>query len=397
METPNPSSPPPHTSPAGPREAPADASHWRIGRIWGIPVGLHWSMLFVFGMLTLSLATAFFPDTDPDLPAAAYWAMGLVAAVLFFVSILLHELGHSRVALHNGIPVDSITLFIFGGIARIAGRPKTAGVELAIAIAGPLVSFALAAVFGAIWYLANDLTYLAAPAGWLARLNLILALFNLLPGFPLDGGRILRALVWQVTGNEQRATQVSLVSGQVLAFGLMGVGALLSFNGDFANGIWLIVIGWFLQNAAVSEATGSKVEIALRGATVQQAMGPRETEIPSRTKVRQVIDEHILATGHRYFLVIDGDVPRGVVTLRDLATVPQDRWDWTSVGDIMTPWSRLTVVTPDTDLLAALQVMDDARVSSLPVMDGERVCGLLTREEVLHYVRLRMELQGATA
>lgn len=391
--TPN-ATPTPQSSPAGPRDAGTTPGNWHLGRVWGIPIGLHWSMVLVFAMLTLSLAVAFFPDTDPNLPTAAYWAMAIVAAVLFFTSILLHELGHSWVALRNGIPVESITLFIFGGIARIAGRPKTAGVELAIAIAGPIVSFALVGIFGAIWLVADDLTYLAAPAGWLARLNLILALFNLLPGFPLDGGRILRALVWQFTGNEQRATQVSLISGQMMAFGLMGFGALQAFNGNFANGIWLIFIGWFLQNAAVTEATGSRVQIALRGAKVRQAMGPREPQVPGRIKVRQLIDEHILPNGQRYFLVVDGDVPRGVVTLRDLAAIPRDRWDWTSVSDVMTPWNRLTVVSPDTDLLEAMQAMDDAGVSSLPVMDGDRPTGLLTREEVLHYVRLRMELEA---
>ncbi len=163
-------------------------------------------------------------------------------------------------------------------------------------------------------------------------------------------------------------------------------------SGNFANGVWLILIGWFLQNAAVTEASGSTMETALRGVAVSQAMGPKEPEVPSRLKLRQLVDDHILATGHRHFLVIDGDVPRGIVALRDVTTVPRERWDWTSVADVMTPWPRSTWVTPDIDLITALRTMDDARVSQLPVMEGGQPCGLLTREEILHYLRLRMEL-----
>ena len=364
---------------------------WSIGSIWGIPIGLHWSMALVFVILTISLATAFFPATD-DLPVAAAWLTAVVASVLFFASILLHELGHSWVALRERIPVRGITLFIFGGVAAIGGRPRSAGAEFRIAVAGPIVSLALAAVFAGIAFVAGDAAYVAAPAAWLGRLNLVLALFNLLPGFPLDGGRILRAIVWQVTGSERRAADVALVSGQFVAFGIMGIGALLAFSGDFANGLWLILIGWFLQNAAVAEATGTRLETALRGVRVRQAMGPREPEVPSRLMVRQLIEEHVLPSGNRYFLVVDGEVPRGIVTFSDAARVPQERWDWTSVREIMTPWDRSHWVTPDTPLLEALRLMDDGRVSHLPVLENGKPCGVLTREEVLHYVRLRMEL-----
>lgn len=378
----------------GARDQGAMTASLHLGSVWGIPIGLHWSMSLVFGLLMLSLATAFFPDTNPGLPTAAYWLMALIASALFFTSVLLHELGHSWEAQRNGIPVKGITLFVFGGIAQIGGRPNTAAIEFRIAAAGPVVSFALAAIFGLISLVARDFAYVAAPLGWLARLNLILAIFNLLPGFPLDGGRILRAVVWQVTRDERRAAQVAMVSGQLLAFGLMGLGAFLAFTGNFANGIWLVLIGWFLQNAAVAEAAGSTMEATLRGVTVSQAMGPREPKIPSRLKLRQLIDDYVLSSGHRYFLVFDDDIPRGVVTLRDVTKVPRDRWDWTSVSEIMTPWSRLTLVTPDTELLTALRLMDDSQVSQLPVMQGDQACGLLTREEVLHYVRLRMELQS---
>ncbi len=366
---------------------------WRLGTIRGISIGLHWSMAIVFALLTVSLATAYFPSTAPDLPDAAAWVMAIVASVLFFTSILLHELGHSFTAQHYNLPVESITLFVFGGVAQIGGRAKSAEIELRVAAAGPAVSFGLASLFGIVWLVSRGTDYIAAPALWLGTLNLMLGLFNLLPGFPLDGGRILRALVWQSTGNETRAEQIALVSGQIVAFGMMGVGALFVLNGNFANGIWLIFIGWFLQNAAVSEATGSSVERILEGATVAQAMGPAETQIPGRMMVRQLIDDYVLPSGERHFIVSDDDTPRGIVTLRDVTQVPQDRWDWTPVREVMRPWSSLTTVRPDAPLQEAFRIMDDERVRQLPVVDNDRTLGLLTREEVLHYIRLRMDLQ----
>lgn len=367
-------------------------SSWRLLSIRGIDIGLHWSMIIVFALLTISLASSYFPATSPDLPDAAAWVIAVMSSVLFFASILLHELGHSFVALRYGIPVSNITLFIFGGVAQLTGRPKSADIEFRIAAAGPAVSIALSAIFGVVWLVGQNVDAIAAPARWLATLNLMLALFNLLPGFPLDGGRILRALVWKWTGSEQRAIRVAVVSGQMLAFGLMGLGALLLFSGNAANGLWLIFIGWFLQNAAMSEAAATGVEDALRDATVGQAMGPEETRVQGRLMLRQLIDEYVLPTGERIFIVVEGDDPRGIVTLRDVTQVDRERWDWTSVRDVMKPWAQLAHVTPQTSLLEALRMMDDLQVRQLPVMDSGSVVGLLTREEVLHYLRLRMEL-----
>ncbi|HYH11225.1 MAG TPA: site-2 protease family protein [Thermomicrobiales bacterium] len=368
---------------------------WRLLKIRGIEIGLHWSMTIVFALLTISLATSYFPATSPDLPDAAAWAIAIVSSVLFFASILFHELGHSFVAQRYGIPVKNITLFIFGGVAQLSARAKSADVELRVAAAGPAVSLALSAIFGLIWLVARNVDYIAAPALWLATLNLMLTLFNLLPGFPLDGGRILRALVWKRTGSERRASQVAMVSGQILAFGLMGLGALLLFSGNVANGIWLIFIGWFLQNAAMAETTSSGVEEVLRDATVEQAMGPEETRVQGRLMLRQLIDDYVLPTGERHFIVVDGDTSKGIVTLRDVTRVEKERWDWTPVRDVMKPWSQLTCVSPRTALLEALKQMDDRQVRQLPVMENGEAVGLLTREEVLHYIRLRMELSNS--
>ncbi len=372
-------------------------SSWQIASIRGIPIRLHWSLLLVFSLLTVSLATAYLPGTEPDLGTGAAWGLAIVSSVLFFVSLLLHELGHSFVALRAGMPVDNITLFIFGGVASIRDEAKSAETELRIAAAGPLVSLALAALFGLIWLVVRGNDALAAAAFWLAVINLVLALFNLLPGFPLDGGRVLRALVWQFTGSQQRATQVALISGQLVAFGLMGFGALMALSGNFANGAWLIFIGWFLQNAAASEAHGSTMRHALEGVTVRQAMGEREPEVPTRMKLRQLVEEYILARGERYFLVADDGVPRGIVTLKDVTESDRERWDWTSVADVMKPWGSLTRVSPDTPLLDAMKLMDEKQVAQLPVVEGDRPIGLITREEVIHFTRLRLELSHGQA
>lgn len=372
-------------------------SSWQIASIRGIPIRLHWSLLLVFSLLTVSLATAYLPGTEPDLGTGAAWGLAIVSSVLFFVSLLLHELGHSFVALRAGMPVDNITLFIFGGVASIRDEAKSAETELRIAAAGPLVSLALAALFGLIWLVVRGNDALAAAAFWLAVINLVLALFNLLPGFPLDGGRVLRALVWQFTGSQQRATQVALISGQLVAFGLMGFGALMALSGNFANGAWLIFIGWFLQNAAASEAHGSTMRHALEGVTVRQAMGEREPEVPTRMKLRQLVEEYILARGERYFLVADDGVPRGIVTLKDVTESDRERWDWTSVADVMKPWGSLTRVSPETPLLDAMKLMDEKQVAQLPVVEGDRPIGLITREEVIHFTRLRLELSHGQA
>jgi CBS domain-containing protein len=176
----------------------------------------------------------------------------------------------------------------------------------------------------------------------------------------------------------------------------MGFGALLALSGNFANGAWLIFIGWFLQNAAAAEAQGSTMKHALEGTTVGQAMGPREPVVPSRMKLRQLVEEYILTRGERYFLVADDDIPRGIVTLKDITAVDRDRWDWTSVSDIMKPWATLSRVTPETPLLDAMRTMDERQVAQLPVVEGDQQVGLITREEVIRFTRLRLEMSGTS-
>ncbi len=363
-----------------------------LGKIFGIPVGLHLSWFLIFILLTWSLATGFFPKEYPDLPMVYNWFLGLVTSLLFFGSVLAHELAHSIVAIRNRVPVRRITLFIFGGVAQIDQEPQSAGAEFRIAIAGPLTSLLLAGVFAAAWWLERTLPFLAAPFLWLARINFILAVFNLIPGFPLDGGRVLRSIVWKITDNLQRATQVATFLGQLVAVGFIGWGIFTIFRGNFFNGIWFVFIGWFLQNAAAASYAQAGIQNALRGVTVAQVMTRECAKVPRLLTLKQLVDERILTGGQRCFFVASNGDLEGMITLRDIAAVPQQKWRFTTTEQVMVPYERLVKVHPDMELLTALHAMDDANVAQVPVVEGNSIVGMLSREQILHYIRIRSEL-----
>lgn len=365
----------------------------KLGSIWGIPIGLHTSWFLVFGLITWSLSAGYFPNEYPQLSGISTLVLGLLTSILFFSSVLAHELGHAFVALQEKIPVRSITLFIFGGVAQIGREPSSPGAEFRIAIAGPLTSIGLAGLFGGIWLLNREIALLAAPSLYLARINLILALFNMIPGFPLDGGRVLRALVWWWTKSFSSATRVAAISGQTIAFGFIGFGVLNLFTGGVTNGLWLIFIGWFLQNAAASAVQQSNVQEKLRGITVGQAMSRDCAEVNGLTTLYQLVHEYVLTSGQHCFFVRDfiGQV-RGMLTLQDITRVPQPKWRFTTAEQIMAPYDRLLSVDADMELLAALRTMEEANVSQVPVVQEDRPVGLLSREQVLRYLQLRTQL-----
>lgn len=367
---------------------------FRIATVWGIPIRLHASWFIIFGLLTWSLATGFLPEAYPQLPGYSHWLLGGLTSLLFAASVLLHELGHAWQARRDGVPVRQVTLFIFGGVAEITREPSSAGSEFRIAIAGPLVSLALAGIFGGLYLLDRPLAMLAAPSEWLARINLTLALFNLIPGFPLDGGRVLRAIVWRATNSPRRATEVAATAGQIVAFGFIAFGIYTIFQGNLFNGLWLAFIGWFLQNAAASSLAQSTVQEALRGVKVSQVMDTSVPSVPSFHNLERVVEENILTGGESVFLVTDsiGSSIRGILTLREITNRPRIEWKNLTAADVMIPCSRLAPLSPQTELLSALRQMDEAGFAQLPVTEGGEVRGVLTRERVLHYLRLRAEV-----
>jgi len=364
----------------------------KLGRIWGIPIGLHTSWFLIFGLVTLSLAVGYFPNEYAELPELSYWVLAAITSVLFFASVLLHELAHARLALRNRVPVRGITLFIFGGVAEIQQEPRSAGAEFRIAIAGPIMSLFLAIVFGMVWVLDRQIPYLAAPGMWLARINFMLAAFNMIPGFPLDGGRVLRAVVWKLSGSMYKATRVAATSGQLVAFGFMGLGLFSMLFGGLFDGLWLIFIGWFLHSAAAASLRQSEVQEKLQDMTVAQVMNHSWPQIPGQLSLREIVDGQTLSSGWRSFFVNDNGHVNGMLTLRDVLAVPQGLWTQVTARQVMTPWERLLRIGPATELTTALQLMERANVPTAPVVEGDRMIGVLSRDQVMRYLHLRSEM-----
>jgi Zn-dependent protease len=372
--------------------APRAVGRLTIARIWGIPISVHVSWLLVFALIGGSLAVGYFPAHRPEWGAPIRWVLGALTSLAFFASVLVHELGHSRVALRNGIPIRGITLFVFGGVAQIGREPASPGAEFRIAIAGPLTSLALAALFGGIGTVGGNVPLVSEPALWLARINLAVALFNLLPGFPLDGGRVLRAAVWAWTGSFDRANRTAATAGEVLALALIGVGTLRAMGSDLVGGIWMALIGWFLHSAVVAGRAQAAIRDLLRGATVSQAMARECRSIPPGLSLERLVRDEVLGAGRRCFVVAEDGKLRGLLTLHEVKAVSRDRWDRVTVDEVMQPAQTLATVSPQENLLKALEKMDDANVAQLPVVDDGQWLGMLDREGVVHYMRARAEL-----
>lgn len=358
-----------------------------LGRILGIPIGLDFSWFLVFGLMTWTLATSYFPNEFPGWPVVQYWGVGAVTAVLLFVSVLLHELGHSVVALRYRIPVRRITLFIFGGVAEIGGQPPKASAELLIAVAGPAVSLTLALLFGAVQLGLGGAGALFATAKYLAYINGSLVLFNLIPGFPLDGGRVFRAIVWGITGNYARATRIAGSVGQAFAYLFIFLGVWQALNGDLVNGLWIAFIGWFLENAAVSEMRQQQLHEMLSGYRVAQAMGRHYDTVSADMPIQELIDRHILGNGRRSFVVTRNNEAVGLLTLHQLQTADKETWPVTAIANVMLPLARIKAIAPETNLWSALEEMDRDGVNQLPVMSNGRLLGVLNREDVVSFLR----------
>jgi Zn-dependent protease len=368
------------------------AGRLTIAWIWGIPISVHVSWLLVFALVASSLAAGYFPERQPGWGAPTRWVLGALTSLAFFASVLVHELGHSRVALRYGIPIRGITLFVFGGVAQIGREPDSPGAEFRIAIAGPLTSLALAALFGGVGTVAGSMALVSVPALWLARINLAVALFNLLPGFPLDGGRVLRAAVWAWTGSFDRANRTAAAAGEVLALALIGVGVLRAIGGDIAGGIWMALIGWFLQSAVAAGRAEAALRDLLRGATVSQAMARDCPSVAPDLTLERLVHDEVLGAGRRCFVVAEDGHLRGLLTLHEVKGVPREQWSRAKVEEVMQPAQALSVVGPEEALLGALQKMDDAKVAQLPVVADGHWLGMLDREHILHYMRVRAEL-----
>jgi Zn-dependent protease len=320
---------------------------------------------------------------------------GIIASLLFFASVIAHELSHSIVAIRNGIPVKSVTLFIFGGVARItreATRPVT---ELVMAGAGPLSSLVIGGIFGAFWLLLRGGEQLMA-AGlvlWLAQVNLLVAAFNLIPGFPLDGGRVLRAFLWRRSGNYVSATRTASMVGRGVAYSFILGGIVMIFVVNPFNGLWLAFIGWFLENAANASYRQVKFREGLRGLSARDVMSSSCPSVPPHLSLREFVQSYVLPGGGNYFLVSEGGKLMGIITFRNIKQVPQHLWDTTTVRESMVPSERVMVAQIDEDATSIIERMNEQGISQMPVVSEGRVVGVVTRDHLLHLIGARSKLK----
>jgi Zn-dependent protease/CBS domain-containing protein len=384
-----------------------------IGRIFGIRITIDWSWIFIFVLVTWNVGTAV-AHLHPAWGLATIWGVAVVAAILFFASVLAHELAHSLVARAQGLPVRTITLFLFGGVSNIQREPRAPGGEFLMAIVGPLTSIVLGVIFIVLGGVSTGTlmhTVLPSMAGlahlsplaiillWLGQINILLGLFNLIPGFPLDGGRVLRSLLWAATGNLRTATRWASWVGQAIGW-LMIIGGLAMifgvqipfFGTGFLGGLWLAFVGWFLTMAAIQSYRQVVLEDVLEGVPVARLMRTTVPTVPATISISDLVDAHMMGTDERCFAVLqDGDHLAGLVCLDDVRKVPREAWETTRVQQIMTPMDQVAVVTPQEEASEALTELTGRDVNQVPVVQDGRLVGMLRRRDVLRWLQLHGE------
>jgi Zn-dependent protease/CBS domain-containing protein len=367
-------------------------SSLRLFSIGGIEIGVHVSWLVIFLLVTWSLAVGYFPGVLPEASGLEAWILGAVASLLLFVAVLIHELAHSFVARWQGLEARSITLFIFGGVSNLGGESRTPTTEFLVAIVGPLVSFLLGAL-AFILSLALEEARAVAIAEYLAFINVALAVFNLLPAFPLDGGRVLRSIVWRVTGSLQRATGIAAMAGRLAAWGFLAYGLLRLMAGDIVGGLWIAVLGWFLHNAASLSEQQTELDLRLRGVTVGDVVPDETIAAPPGLTIDRLIEDYLLAYSCRSVAVVDDRELVGMVSVSDIRDVPATDRHKVQVAEVMSRREDIASVGPDDDLRRALEVLSEGDFEQVPVVDDEgRLHGCLDRADVIRQLELRSAL-----
>jgi Zn-dependent protease/CBS domain-containing protein len=388
-----------------------------LGRIAGVELVADWSLLIIFALILINLGAGVFPAWHPDWSAGLVWIVALLAAVLFFVSIALHELAHAVVARRHGIPVRRITLFVFGGMAHMEREPPSPRAELLMAAIGPIVSLIIglasiavgsALASDAVARYGDDPVLMARALGpistlllWLGPLNVLLGVFNLVPGFPLDGGRVLRAILWWRTGNLERATRWASGVGRVFAWTLMALGVSMLFGlwvpffgtGPI-QGLWFLLIGWFLNNAARASYQQLLVRSAFEDVTVADVMRRQAQVVAPDLTLEQLVRDYFMQSDQQAFPVVDGDGQLlGLVEIEHVRAVPPAQWSQVTLGEIMTPADRVDAITPEQDAIQALHRLADHE--QIPVIVHGRVAGVLRRQDLMRWLALRTELSPA--
>jgi Zn-dependent protease len=369
---------------------------WKIFELFGFTVQLDASWLVLALLVTWSLATGVFPQYYPDLPSATYWSMGLVGMIGLVFSIVSHEASHSLVARAHGMQIKGITLFIFGGVAELGDEPETARTEFLVAIAGPISSFLLAAAFFLLAWALDTLEFAVALQGlgyYLAYINTLLATFNLLPAFPLDGGRVLRAALWYWKGDLGWATWISTRSGGVLGFALIGLGVLSIVAGNFVGGLWWFLIGLFVRQAADASFMQYLAREAFAGVPVGRFMTPDPVTVPSTATLRAFVDGYVYRYHYDLYPVTREGRLVGWVRTHDVKAVVPETWGVHAVSEIMRPLTPELTIAPGADALQAVAQMRRSGNSRLLVTEAGRLVGVIVLKDMLELITLRMDLE----
>jgi len=379
----------------GAKEVPGLRSQIKLGRIFGINIGLHYSWFLIALLIVFSLSSQFHAS-NPQWGDRVILSLAVATAILFFVSLLLHELAHSIVATSNGLPVKEITLFALGGVSQIEKNPSSAKLEFWMAIVGPLTSFAI----GGICLLAARAFGGASSDPWMAMLlwlgyiNLMLAAFNLIPGYPLDGGRVLRAIIWWKTRDADRSTRVAAKTGQAVALAFIAFGIFRFFGGAGVGGLWIAFIGWFLLQAARESIIQVGLAHALSGVRVADVMTQDCPTVDERLNLQNFVERELLRTGRRCFVVVEKGEPTGLVTPHEIKQIDRAKWPFMTLHDVMRPIRDVRSVAPDTSLKSALELMSRDDVNQLPVVSNGHLEGMLSRAQLLTYLQTHAELGG---
>ena len=373
----------------------------KLGRILGIDIGVHYSWVIIAFLIVFSLAGQF-RLANPEWTPQLIWSLAGITALLFFASILIHELSHAAVAKSRGMSVQSITLFALGGVANIEKESMDAKSEFWMAIAGPITSvvigfifLGLAKVTGSGFEIGTSASPIGAAFFWLGYINIALAIFNMIPGYPLDGGRVLRAIVWRFTGSMARATRIAARVGQFFAGALIVFGLMRFLLGGSFGGLWIAFIGWFLSQASSASSAETEATAALSGVRVGDVMSTDCATVDATMNLRIFAEEYLLRTGRRCFIVLENGRQAGLVSINELKDMKRERWPFATVSQIAIPFDHIKTVSPETPVTEALQIMMKENANQIPVMSNGTVVGVITRVNVFQFLQTQSDMKAA--
>ncbi len=370
---------------------------FKLITLFDIPVEINFTWFIILGLVIFTLAQGYFPLTNPELTTLMHWIMALIAAILLFASLLAHELSHSLVAIKNRLPIRGITLFIFGGVAHMEREPSSPGVEFRMAIAGPIMSFFLSLIFFGLtqaFYTLGFPRAILSITNYLFILNFVVGVFNLIPGFPLDGGRVLRAALWHYYKDIRKATSIASAFGKGFAFFLIAMGFLNLFGGSIISGIWLIFIGLFLQEAAEVSYRQVVMKKFLSGARVGSVMTEDVITVPGEITLHKLVDDYFFKLRHTTFPVVEDDAILGIITLHDIKKIPKQSWEQIKVKDAMTPVSQELITNKEADTMDALAKMAKNGIGRLLIVEDSKLIGILSQRDVMRLFEFKAEIEG---